>query len=111
MATLVRGSKIKFAVNIDGLGEKFVSDPDVDLSCDFYIQDAYQAGTVTITKDQMVPDEEGDTNIYYAAVDTATLGEGKLMCATSVTYQDEDLNTEIIERVQTNTGVNLITIS
>lgn len=111
MASLVKGSKIKFAVNIDGLGEKYASDPDVGLVCDFYIQDNYQAGTVQVTKSEMVPDEEGDTNIYYAAVDTTSLSEGKLMCATTVSYTDEDLQTQIVERVQSPTGVTLISIN
>ena len=110
MANLGIGSIIKFAVNVDGIGEKYVSDNDVDLTCDFYIQDNYSAGVVTVEKSDMVPGEEGDTNIYFAAVDTSILSEGKLMCATSISYTDSDLQTEIVEKVQTQTGVNLIDI-
>ena len=111
MATVVKGSKIKFKVDIDGLGEQFVSDEGVNVSCDFYIQDAMSRGVVTITKADMVPDEEGNTNIYYCLVDTESLSAGKMVCATSVSYTDPDLNKIVVEKVQTSTGVNIITIS
>lgn len=110
MATVVKGSKIKFAVNIDGLGEQFVSDTSVNLSCDFYINGNYAAGKVTVNKEEMVPDEEGNCNKYYCLVDTALLEPGKMLCATSVTYTDEDLKKTVVEKVQTNTGVNIIDI-
>lgn len=111
MSTVVKGSKIKFAVQVDGLGEKFLSDEDVNIKCEYYIQNSYSPdAVVTINKADMVADEEGNTNIYYAAVDTTPLSSGKLHCITTITYPDENLQTDITEKVNTGTGVNIIEV-
>ena len=95
--TIYNGGKQKFSVNLSGIGNKSISEPDVDFTLCFYTQ-RFTAPTdprINIRKSDCAID--GDSAVFILPVQ---LPVGTLACFANVQYNDEVTGKPIIDPIE-----------
>lgn len=95
--TLYNGGKQKFSVNLSGIGNKSIYEPDVDFTLCFYTEEHNKSTDprINVTKAQCTID--GDSAVFILSVN---LPVGKMVCFATVKYNDEVTKEQIIDPVE-----------
>ena len=108
METITQGEVNVFLLELEGFTENYLTDDDVSFKAEFFVSGKRHLASYVIEKANMVPADDGQTDNYLCAVETANFPEGELVCEFHVEYPNSLVAKTLIGKPFISTGCRIV---